>query len=473
MLAPFRSRAPDGPIAGATIPRGQKAVNTASSAGIGRALAALGDRDEGDLPGPDHAQAHPGQPFQVLGIAEPLDLLLEAVPLLLQRVEPTLQGFHLGLLREVLAERNDRGGGQDEDDRREDGGPGGQADPSADLGPGGHRALPRGIPPAYRAISPSSCSIRRSRLYLAVRSPRDGAPALICPAPVATARSAMVVSSVSPDRCEITRPKPASAARVTTSRVSVSVPIWLGFTRIALAARARIPASSRSGFVTNRSSPTIWHRPPRASVAAVHPSQSSSPSGSSIDSIGKRSRRSEYCVTSSSRLRSCPSRRYRSPSRSSLAATSRARTTSSPGSSAAASIAPTRSSHAAAVSGRSGANPPSSPTPVESPRSWRRDLSAWKISEPHRNASEYDAAPTGASMNSWTSRELSAWAPPLIKFRSGVGSRCADGPPRYRYSGRPRSAEAAWATASDTPRMAFAPSFDLSEEPSASSMTRS
>jgi len=38
-------------------------------------------------------------------------------------------------------------------------------------------------------------------LYLAVRSPRQGAPVLIWPVPRPTTRSAMVVSSVSPDLC--------------------------------------------------------------------------------------------------------------------------------------------------------------------------------------------------------------------------------------------------------------------------------
>ena len=40
-------------------------------------------------------------------------------------------------------------------------------------------------------------------LYFAVRSVRLALPVLICPAPVATARSAMKVSSVSPERCEM------------------------------------------------------------------------------------------------------------------------------------------------------------------------------------------------------------------------------------------------------------------------------
>ena len=42
--------------------------------------------------------------------------------------------------------------------------------------------------------------MRRSWLYLAMRSVREAEPVLICPALVATARSAMKVSSVSPER---------------------------------------------------------------------------------------------------------------------------------------------------------------------------------------------------------------------------------------------------------------------------------
>src|SRR5881392_2360724 len=48
--------------------------------------------------------------------------------------------------------------------------------------------------------------MRSSWLYLATRSVREALPVLICPTPVATARSAMNVSSVSPERCEITAP---------------------------------------------------------------------------------------------------------------------------------------------------------------------------------------------------------------------------------------------------------------------------
>src|SRR5262245_34451981 len=58
--------------------------------------------------------------------------------------------------------------------------------------------------PGYSASPPSASSIRSSWLYFATRSLRDGAPVLICPHPVATARSAIVVSSVSPERCDMT-----------------------------------------------------------------------------------------------------------------------------------------------------------------------------------------------------------------------------------------------------------------------------
>ena len=59
---------------------------------------------------------------------------------------------------------------------------------------------------------------------------------------IATARSAMVVSSVSPDRCETTADQPAPRASSMASRVSVSVPIWLSLMRTELAAPSSMPA---------------------------------------------------------------------------------------------------------------------------------------------------------------------------------------------------------------------------------------
>ncbi len=54
--------------------------------------------------------------------------------------------------------------------------------------------------PLYGAFSPRASSIRISWLYLATRSERLIEPVLIWPAAVPTARSAMVASSVSPER---------------------------------------------------------------------------------------------------------------------------------------------------------------------------------------------------------------------------------------------------------------------------------
>ena len=64
----------------------------------------------------------------------------------------------------------------------------------------GHGDLRKVSQPAKRASLPIISSIRSNWLYLAVRSPRAGAPVFICPAFVATDRWDMKVSSVSPLR---------------------------------------------------------------------------------------------------------------------------------------------------------------------------------------------------------------------------------------------------------------------------------
>ena len=68
--------------------------------------------------------------------------------------------------------------------------------------PCGHQDFPRlvALAPGYVALAPSSSAILISRLYFALRSDRLSDPVLICPVPVATTRSAIVVSSVSPER---------------------------------------------------------------------------------------------------------------------------------------------------------------------------------------------------------------------------------------------------------------------------------
>jgi len=94
--------------------------------------------------------------------------------------------------------------------------------------------------------------MRISWLYLHTRSVRDSEPVLICPAAVATARSAMKVSSVSPERCDTTTPYLAFFATVMASSVSVSVPIWLTLMRMALAIFLLMPCLSVGGWVTKK-----------------------------------------------------------------------------------------------------------------------------------------------------------------------------------------------------------------------------
>src|SRR5437764_9508612 len=187
----------------------------------------------------DHAQALPGQLLDVGGVVVALDLGGELLVLLFQDRDLVLQAR---LLRPHREEPREHGDGREQQAGHDDGEDrGARGEPAADapdhgVARGAHVGrLLTAAPPAYRAASPSSSSMRSSRLYFAVRSPRDGAPALIWPAFVATARSAIVVSSVSPDRWLITVPYEASCASRITSSVSVSVPIWFGFTRIAVA----------------------------------------------------------------------------------------------------------------------------------------------------------------------------------------------------------------------------------------------
>ena len=66
-----------------------------------------------------------------------------------------------------------------------------------------NRPAPIALRPANVAFAPSSSSMRSSWLYLQMRSVRLADPVLIWPAAVPTARSAIVVSSVSPERCEM------------------------------------------------------------------------------------------------------------------------------------------------------------------------------------------------------------------------------------------------------------------------------
>src|SRR5579875_1200720 len=90
-----------------------------------------------------------------------------------------------------------------------------------------------------------------------------------------------------------------------------------------------------------------------------------------------------------------------------------------------------------------------------------------------RRASLKEGAARGTIMNSWKSRPLSAWRPPLRMFIRGTGRVVASSPPRYRNRGTPRSAAAARATARETPRIALAPRRLLLGVPSRSQSIRS
>src|SRR5581483_5453828 len=76
-------------------------------------------------------------------------------------------------------------------------------------------------------------------------------------------------------------------------------------------------------------------------------------------------------------------------------------------------------------------------------------------------------------MNSCRSIELAACTPPLITFIIGTGSVAAPVPPRWRKSETPASAAAAFAAASETARIAFAPRRPLFGVPSRSISRRS
>ena len=75
-------------------------------------------------------------------------------------------------------------------------------------------------------------------------------------------------------------------ASATAFSVSVSVPIWLTLTSREFAACSAMPRRSRPGLVTKMSSPTTCSRSPSRAVSSLQPAQSSSASGSSIETMG-------------------------------------------------------------------------------------------------------------------------------------------------------------------------------------------
>ncbi len=134
---------------------------------------------------------------------------------------------------------------------------------------------------------PRSSSILNSWLYLAIRSERERLPVLICPALVATARSAMKESSVSPERCEMTAVILCVLASSIASRVSVSVPIWLTLIKIEFAAPSSMPRWRNFDVGHKKIVADELHACRRPSASDFfQPSQSFSAIPSSIEMIG-------------------------------------------------------------------------------------------------------------------------------------------------------------------------------------------
>ena len=122
------------------------------------------------------------------------------------------------------------------------------------------------------------------------------------------------------------------------------------------------------------------------------------------------------------------------------------------------------SSNPSVFDSKSGANPPSSPTPVESPLSFNTFFKLWNTSAPTRTLS-FMVSLIGIIINSWKSSLLSAWAPPLIIFIIGLGSVVPS--PIYLYNGIFLDSAAAFSVAIEIPNIALAPYLDFVFVPSA------
>ena len=94
------------------------------------------------------------------------------------------------------------------------------------------------------------------------------------------------------------------------------------------------------------------------------------------------------------------------------------------------------------------------------------DFRLWKTSLPICKALVKLFAPTGTIINSWNEIGESEWLPPLIMFISGTGKTFEFESPKYLKRDIFFSLAAAFETARETERIAFAPSLDLLFVPS-------
>ena len=123
---------------------------------------------------------------------------------------------------------------------------------------------------ANLAAGPIITSIRSSRLYLATRS-REGAPALICAQPVATARPRCWCPRSSPERCAITGVYPRLGERDRRERLADgSDLVWLDHDRAGGAGGDPLPKPRGAGH--KQIVPASSSRPPSYAVSAGHAS---------------------------------------------------------------------------------------------------------------------------------------------------------------------------------------------------------
>ena len=259
-----------------------------------------------------------------------------------------------------------------------------------------------------------------------------GAPVLIWPQPVATARSAMVVSSVSPERCEMTLRVAGGVRepdRVERLRQRADL---VHLDQDGVGDAASMPRASRSTLVTKRSSPTSWTRSPSRSVSSapavpvvLGQAVLDRHDRVAVDQVG-------VAVDHLRRRRACGPRRSGGSRRRGRARSPRGRA---------------RSRSRAAVRRRSRPPPgwPRSPPRSSSGRARsrprrRRGREAALVQERLQRVEDLGAdpqrlgercpRPTGTTMNSCMSTLLSACAPPLRTFIIGTGRMWAPAPPR-------------------------------------------
>ena len=92
--------------------------------------------------------------------------------------------------------------------------------------------------------------MRSTSFHFAIRSERANEPTLSWPAPQPTARWAIDMSSVSPERAETIVPKPGRAPSSQAALASLTVPAWFTLTSTALTLPSAAASATRRALVT-------------------------------------------------------------------------------------------------------------------------------------------------------------------------------------------------------------------------------